>query len=541
MLVRWRGLCLCSSELYSPKTFKTSSDQHPTPNDKQERRNNQNFMKYSLVANATQARQTKERFAKPDEQLSYELGKAVQELPPLYTRLLAGTFSLIVFGAIAWANFSQIDEVAIASGELIPSTQVRPVTALGGGRIIKIKVKEGDRVTRDQVLIQRDPDLQQTDVNRLAKSTRLIQQDLQRLDAERVGVKSTGTKLQDELLNSRLSDFQARQASADAEANRQQAIINQANVRLSRLQENLLSAKSSLANAKTNLVNAKSISTRTESNLPIAQKREQSLRTLATPGAASRVDYLDAQERLNRANTEITKAKDEVTNAENKITETQDKVTSLEKDIAAQAQEIRQAQEAYEAARNQVQHLASERQSEILTQINKRKEELTNVAGQLEQARKQEEEETIKAPFAGTIYKIKATKGPVQSGEELLSILPEGEDMLLEVKVLNRDIGFIRQGMKTKVKMATFPFQEFGVIEGEVVQVSPNSITDKELGLVFPTRIKLNKHSINVRGQEVAFTPGMAANGEIVTRKKSILTFITEPVTRRFNEAFSVR
>jgi HlyD family secretion protein len=498
-------------------------------------------MKYSLVANATQARQTKERFAKPDEQLSYELGKAVQELPPLYTRLLAGTLSLIVFGAIAWANFSEIDEVAIASGELIASTQVRPVTSLGGGTIMRIKVKEGDRVTKNQVLIQRDPDLKQSDVNRLAQATKLIQEDLQRLDAERVGVKTTGTKLQNELLNSRLADYQARQATAQAEANRQQAILDQAKVRLSRLQENLASAKSAFVNAKTNLANAKSISSKMESNLAIAEKREQSLRTLMSPGAIPRVDYLEAQERLNRATTDITRSKDEITNAENKIIEVQDRVTSLGKDIAGQFQEIRQAQQAYQAARNQEQRLGSERQSEILTQINKRKEELTNVAGQLEQARKQEDEETIKAPVAGRIYKIKATKGPVQAGEELLSILPEGEEMLLEVKVLNRDIGFIRQGMKAKVKMATFPFQEFGVINGEVVQISPNAITDKDLGLVFPARIKLHKHSINVRGQEVALNPGMAANGEIVTRKKSVLTFIMEPVTRRFSEAFSVR
>ncbi|MBW4564270.1 MAG: HlyD family secretion protein [Mojavia pulchra JT2-VF2] len=498
-------------------------------------------MKFSLVADAIQARQTKQRFAKPDEQLSYELGKAVQELPPLYTRLLAGTISLIVFGAIAWAHFSEIDEVATAPGELIASSQVRPVTSLGGGKILTIKVKEGDRVTKDQVLIQRDPDLQQTDVNRLAKTTKLIQEDLQRLDAERTGVKTTGTKLQDELLNSRLADYQARQAVAEAEANRQQALIAQAKVRQTRLQENLASAKTSLGNAKTNLANAESISLKVQENLAIAKKREQSLRTLITPGAIPRVDYLEAQERLNRANTEITRAKDEATNARNRITEVQDRVTSLEKDIAAQTQEIRQAEQAYQAARNQAQRLASERQSEILTQMNKRKEELANVSGQLEQARKQEEGETIKAPVAGTIYKIKATKGPVQAGEELLSILPEGEQMLLEVKVLNRDIGFIREGMRAKVKMATFPFQEFGIIDGTVVQVSPNAIADKELGLVFPTRIKLNKHTVNVRGQEVAFTPGMTANGEIVTRKKSILTFIMEPVTRRFSEAFSVR
>jgi HlyD family type I secretion membrane fusion protein len=278
-----------------------------------------------------------------------------------------------------------------------------------------------------------------------------------------------------------------------------------------------------------------------DNNLSIAQQREENLRTLVEPGALTRVDYLDAKERLNRANADIIRNSDEITKNQNNLTEAKDKIASLEKDAAAQFQEINQAEQAYQTARNQNIRLTSERQSEILTQINKRKEELTTVAGQLEQARQQKDGETIKAPVAGTIYKIKATKGPVQSGEELLSILPEGEEMLLEVKVLNRDIGFINQGMKAKVKIATFPFQEFGVVEGEVLQISPNAIVDKELGLVFPTRIKLSKHSLNVRGQEVEFNPGMAANAEIVTRQKSVLTFIIEPITRRFSEAFSVR
>ncbi|MEC4819556.1 MAG: HlyD family efflux transporter periplasmic adaptor subunit [Scytonema sp. PMC 1069.18] len=498
-------------------------------------------MRYSLVANAAQARKTKQHFAKPDEQLSYELGRAVQELPPLYTRLLAGTISAVIFGTIAWANFSQVDEVATASGELIASTQVRPVTSIGNGSIVAVNVKEGDRVIKGQVVIQRDPDIQQVDVARLSQAAKLIQDDLRRLDAERTGATTAGTPLQDELLNSRLKDYQARQVAAEAEANRQLARIDQAKVRLTRLQENLVNAKTSVANAKTNLINAQNLSTKVESNLTLAQQREQSLKTLVTPGAIPRIDYLDAQERLNRAMVEITRASDEVTNAQNKVTEAQDRVTSLEKDSAAQVQEIRQAQEAYQAAQTQVKRLESERQSEIITQINKRKEELTNVQGQLEQAKKQQAMESIKAPVSGTVYTVKATKGPVQAGEELLSILPEGQELLLEVKVLNRDIGFIREGMKTKVKMATFPFQEFGVIDGEVAHISPNAIVDKELGLVFPTRVKLNKHAVMVRGQEVALTPGMSATGEIVTRKKSVLTFIIEPITRRFSEAFSVR
>lgn len=498
-------------------------------------------MKYSLVANPSQARRTKQEFANPEEQLSYELGKAVQELPPLYTRLLAGTISAIVFGTITWAYFSKVDEVAIAPGKIIASTQIRPITSLGNGLIISVNTKEGDKVKKGEVLIERDPNLQQADVNRLAKSAGLIREDLRRLDAERNGGKKAGNKLQNELLESRLEDYQARQTSAEAEANRQAARVEQAKVRLNRLQKNLVNAKTSFKNAKTSLENAKELRDKVGNNLSLAKKREQGLRGLTTQGAVPRLDYLDAQDRLNRANAEITRAGDQITNARNKVTEAEDKVTSLEKDIEAQKQEISQAEAAFEAASSQAQRLASERKSEILTQINERKEELTNVTGRLDQAQQQQQLETIKSPISGVVYDVKATKGPVQSGEQLLSILPEGEELLLEVKVLNRDIGFIRAGMKAKVKMATFPFQEFGTISGEVVSVSPNAVIDEELGLIFPTTIKLNQNSVMVRREEVGFTPGMTANAEIVTRKKSILTFLIEPVTRRFSEAFSVR
>ena len=447
----------------------------------------------------------------------------------------------MVFAAIAWAHFSIVDEVATAPGELIASTQVRPVRALSEGTIRAVTVSEGDRVQKGDVLIERNTDLPQVEVDRLAKSSALIGQDLGRLEAERTGKAIAGTDLQDQLLSSRVENFESRLAGATAEKNRQFAAFNEAKIRLSSLQENLINAKANLYNAKTNLVNAKSILLKAKGLLANAQKREQGLRILQVNGAAPRLEYLNAQDKVIQSEAGVTSSEDAIINAADKVTQAADKASSLEKDIAAQAQKIRQAEQAYQAARNQAANLGSERQSEILTQLNKRREEQVTVEGQLEQAEKQREAGTIEAPVAGTIYSVKATRGPVQAGEELLSILPDGEDLLLEVKVLNRDIGFIREGMKAKVKMATFPFQEFGTINGEVVKVSPNAIVDKELGLIFPTRIKLSQHSIQVRGRNVVFTPGMSANGEIVTRKKSILTFLIEPVTRRFSEAFSVR
>ncbi|MBE9181511.1 HlyD family type I secretion periplasmic adaptor subunit [Oculatella sp. LEGE 06141] len=457
-------------------------------------------MQSTQTTTSARARQTRQQFVNPEDYLSYELGKAVRELPPLYTRLLAGSMTALVVSAIAWAYFSKVDEVAVANGELIPSAQVRPIRALEGGVIRSINVKEGEEVTQGDVLIEQDPTLSRSEVDRLEQSAALIRQDLARLEAERTGQRSSGNTLQDQLLASRLQEFDTRREGAIAEANRQKATIAEASVQLTRLQENLVNARTTLANA---------------------QDREQSLRSLVD-GAIPRFDYLEARDRL---------------------TEAEDRVGSLQQEIAAQQQAVQQTQQAYQSAQQAVNRLGSERQSEILSQLNQRKEELANLEGQLAQAQIRNDGETIKAPISGRIYNIQATlaERTIEPGEELLSILPDGGGLMLQVKVLNRDIGFIDKGMRAKIKVATFPFQEFGTIEGEVVEVSPNAIVDQELGLVFITQVRLNKTSVPVRGQEVQLTPGMAASAEIVTRQRTVLTFLLEPITRRFDEAFSVR
>jgi HlyD family secretion protein len=448
---------------------------------------------------SAQVRQTRQQFVNPEDYLSYELGKAVRELPPLYTRVLAGTLTGIVVGTIGWAYLSKIDEVAVAQGEIVPTSQVRPVRALEGGLIREIKVKEGDRVKQGDVLIEQDPTLSKTEVDRIQQNVVLLRQDLARLEAESKGSGSSGSAVQDALIASRLREFDTRQAAANADAQRQAAVIGEARAKLTRLQANLNSARATLINAK---------------------DKESSLRQLV--GAVSRLDYLQA--------------KDQLTEAENQV-------ASLGQDIVAQEQSIKQAEQGYTGAQQSANRLSSERQSEILTQMNQRRQEVTEQEGQLKQAQVKAKGQTIVAPISGKIYNLQTSLGErtLEPGEELLSILPDSHDLLVEAKALNRDIGFIKQGMRVKVKVATFPFQEFGTIDGEVVKITPNATLDKDLGLVYTVRVMLKRKTINVEGKNIELSPGMAVTAEIVTRKRSILTFMLEPITRRFSEALTER
>jgi HlyD family secretion protein len=451
-----------------------------------------------------QARQTRQQFASPEDYLSYELGQAVRELPPLYTRLVAATISALVFGTIGWAYFSKVDEVAVTQGELIPSAQIRPIRALEGGVIGEIRVKEGDFVQPGDVLIVQDPQLPQAEVDRLEASAELIRQDIARLEAEQAGRSLTGNASKDQLLEARLREYDTRRSAAEAEAQRNLAGISEAQARLARLQENLTNARSTLITA---------------------QERERTLQTLVNEeGAVPRFDYLEAKDRLTQA---------------------QDQVASLEQEIAAQQQAIRQAEQTYQASQRMVERVGAERQSDILSQLSQRREELANLEGQLNQAKIRTDGQMITAPVAGRIYNLQASMAErsVAPGEELMSILPEGQDLMLEVKVLNRDIGFVQAGMPAKVKIATFPFQEFGTISGEVVHISPNAIVDKDLGMVFKAQVRIDRTNVFVptQNREVELVPGMAASAEIVTRQRSVLTFLLEPITRRFSEAFSTR
>lgn len=453
----------------------------------------------SLTPSSVQSHQTRHQFVTSENYLSYELGQTVKQLPPLYARLLTGGISLLVFGTLTWAHFSQVDEVVSASGKLVPSAQMRPVRSLGEGTIQVVHVKTGDRVKKGEILLERDPALTQVEIDRLQKSAQPIREDLARLDAERTGQSFTGIALQDQLLDARLQEFDSRRETALAETNRQDAALDEARIKLTRLYENL-------ANARENLIRNQEI--------------EKRIKKLAQEGGIARLSYINTQK---------------------ETTTQRDMVVSLEKDIAAQQQAIRQAQGVHKAALQSAERLAAERQSEILARLHQRHEELVTIKGQIAAAKKQLEQETIKAPIAGTIYNIKATTGPVQAGEELLSILPANVEVELEANVLNRDIGFITRGMQVKVKIATFPFQEFGTIDGYVSDISADAVIDEKVGLVFPVKVKLTRHSIGVRGEDINLAPGMAATGEIVTRQKSILSFLIEPVMRRVSEAFSVR
>ncbi len=394
-------------------------------------------MKHLESATPAQTRQTREEFANPDAYLDYELAQAVKKLPPLYTRLVGVTLSLAVFGAIAWAAFYKVDEVAVAPGKVLPAggQEVQPVQSLSSGKIKDIKVRQGQQVQKGEILIVLDSNASQVDIETLKKQA------------------------------------QSLSKANKAAEQRHKADMKKAQDEYTRLGKILEHAK---------LIERK--------ECPFFASVYQEL-----PGAY-REKCKEAQ--FQRINSE-------------KLQE-------------AQKQEIEKLKQQYNF------------------EDSMREPELNSVKGNLKKAQIQLQNQNIIAPIDGTVFDVKVSlsQGTVQPGEKLFSITPIGrldEQPVLEVDLPSQYRGFVEEGMKAKVKIDTFPYQEFGTIDGTVIDIWPNISRDNSGKQVFPTTIKLKTNLL--RGRRI--TPGMLVTGEIVLREKTILSLLLDPITRQVDDVFS--
>ncbi len=108
----------------------------------------------------------------------------------------------------------------------------------------------------------------------------------------------------------------------------------------------------------------------------------------------------------------------------------------------------------------------------------------------------------------------------------------DGETLAVEAKVLNKDIGFVAVGQEAEVKLNTFPYTKYGVIRGDVADVSTDAIQDEDLGLVYNARVALAETAMRVGDKIVDLTPGMATTVEIKTGTRHAIEFLLSPLLR---------
>ncbi|MCC6867980.1 MAG: HlyD family type I secretion periplasmic adaptor subunit [Burkholderiales bacterium] len=420
---------------------------------------------------------------------------------PLPRRILYWLTALAALGA-AWLVLGRLDIVAVASGKLVPRTSLRIVQPLDAGRIAEIAVSEGESVIAGQVLVRLDADLQEADTRALHKE--IVQRTLQlrRIDAEADDAPLARAPDDSEPLFARVeAQYRANRAAyGDALAQERAAIL--------RIREELRAARA---------VHDKLVRT-----VPIYRTTADRYSTLQREGFVSELAALERQrERIEK---------------EHDLTAQAHAVEGLEAGLAHAERRLAQVTSAYR------QQLHAER-AQALAQKLRLDEDLAKAVYRAHAVE-------LRAPQAGVVKDLLThTFGAVVApGTVLLSLVPAGEELQADVLVRNLDVGFVRVGQSARIKVATYPFHKYGIVDGVVVHVSPDAIepaggaprpTETESGAVaaYRARIALGTQRLAFDDRTLPLVSGMLVEGEIRLGERTLLEYLLAPVQKAWHDA----
>ncbi|HZS45006.1 MAG TPA: HlyD family efflux transporter periplasmic adaptor subunit [Blastocatellia bacterium] len=146
---------------------------------------------------------------------------------------------------------------------------------------------------------------------------------------------------------------------------------------------------------------------------------------------------------------------------------------------------------------------------------------------------------SVRAPITGLITKmdVRSTGVVVAAGQQIGAIAPAGARLVVEAQVSNRDIAFIEPGLPAKLKLDAFPYQDYGIVEGKVLTVSPDAQIDEKIGSYYKVTIESSTDSVSAQGKTFPLKPGLSLTAEVVTERKSILNLILEPFRKLKSDA----
>ena len=440
------------------------------------------------------------------DRLQYEFLPAAEEIietpaAPLGA-LVVWLVTLLLIVALAWSYFGRIDIVAVANGKISTEGSTKVIQPAISGVVTNINVHEGQRVKKGETLLALDKTTAEKDVataNQSLNAARVERDILRRLA---VGGNT------DEIINNAdlpdetkamLRQFASSQTALSAA--RQQAV----NGTISNYQQQLQFNQQAKNQLETNAQNLKNRKAEIEKQLPNANP----------------VDKLRLQ---------------------NELSNIDQRITSADSAVIGQNQQLLQSQSALTQAQNQSQTQTAETNSAFNNQIIASEKRIIELENNLVKARQMLAQTTITAPVDGTVLSltVKTIGGVVNAGQQLAQIVPEKVPLYVDAALDNQDIGFVKPGQRVVVKVATYPFQRYGYLEGTVENISPDSIQDDKKGLIYKAKIKLNDEKSSKQNQ-LKLLPGMSVSAEIATGQRRIIEFFLDPLMTKADESLKVR
>ncbi len=415
-----------------------------------------------------------------------------------YKRLNAAE-SIILFSGIGlslfliWASLAEVDEVARGQGRVIPSSKVQLIQASEPSTIEDILVRSGQSVSKGQLLVRLDDTTSSSELGQLATENQRLSDRASRLGSE--GGLGGGGGCQGENCADERRLQQVRQSALGSRVSALNAAVEQRRRDQSEAQATVGSLQSSLK---------------------LAQDQVDMLRPLAQKNIIPQTELMTAQR---------------------EAVDIQGRLAAAREGVSRAAAGVREAQAQVSEARSQFAQDALNERSQITTKIAVNQQTMRGAQGKVDR-------QEIRSPVNGVVNDVQVNTigGFVNPGEKIMQVVPMGEKLLIEARISPSDIAFIKVGDRANVKVTAYDFSIYGGISGRVAQVSADSIYDEvERQAYFTVVIETDRAYLTAGKRRLPISPGMICDVEVMTGRKSVLSYLLKPVLKARSQALTER
>lgn len=406
----------------------------------------------------------------------------------------------LVFATLLITVFGQLDIVAVAKGKLLPDDRVKVIQPAITGVVRRILVKDGERVSAGQLLMELDPTQAAADSDKARSS---------RLDAALAAERSRAL-----LKAQSIGQLPVMSSVKGASPAQQQEAQRFADGLYREYQDKMNSSQAELLKRQAELETTHQEISKLAATAPLARQQANQYKTLAADKYVAQTDYIDKER------------------------------TALEQEHekAAQESHARELSAGISEQRADISSTTSQFRRTQLDSLDKATQQLEQSRNDETKAETRQKLLSLTAPVSGTVQQlaIHTLGGVATSAQSLMEIVPE-DAVEVEANIENKDIGFVKAGQIATVKIEAFPYTRFGYLIGKVISVSNDAVQDKKLGLTFVAHIRLPTNRILANGKWINLTPGMEVTAEIKTGRRSVAHYFFDPVVQTAQESMRER
>lgn len=422
---------------------------------------------------------------------------ALKQQQVLKARGLLYVVALVFITLLVWAGFATVDEVTRGEGKVIPSRQLQVIQSVDGGVVEELFVQEGAKVQEGDVLVRIDPTRFLANFEENSVRTFALAAKVERLNA---------------LINERAyqPDFAADLSAEELEVlAREQSYYTSA---LHELEQRLTIARNQLSQRQQELSETEARIRAAQQAYNMSNQELQVTKPLLVSGAVSEVEILRLQRDTAAAQGELNQAAARARQIKASIEEAQGRI-----------------QEVQLTARNQWQAELSEASSSL----NSLEKSVDGLADRVKFAE-------IRSPVSGTVQRVlfNTIGGVVQPGNAVLEIVPDDSDLVIEGKIAPADIAFLRPGLPVTIKFHAYDYAIYGGMSATLQHISADTITDERDDTYYLVRAVAHDPEF---AKKLSIIPGMTTQVDVLTGKKTILSYLLKPVLRAKANALTER